>query len=118
MSKIILENMEFQAHHGVMEHEKILGNTFLVSVEMDVDTTRAGISDLLEDTVNYQMIYQAVKEQIEIPSSLIEHAAQRIANDLMNKFQKIRGLVLTLSKTNPPVGGKVEKVSIRITKKR
>ena len=29
MSKIILENMEFHAFHGCMEHEKKLGNTFL-----------------------------------------------------------------------------------------
>lgn len=118
MSKIILENMEFQAHHGIMEHEKVLGNTFLVSVEMEVNTEKAAVTDHLEDTINYQLVYQAIKKQIEIPSNLIEHVAHRIVDKLMNKFMKIQVLKLTLSKMNPPLGGKVEKVTIRMERKR
>ena len=37
MSKIILDNMEFHAYHGVLEHEKELGNTFLVTVVMEIN---------------------------------------------------------------------------------
>ncbi len=118
MSKIILENMEFQANHGVLEHEKMLGNTFLVTVEMEVYTDKAGVTDLLEDTINYQLVYQAIKKQIEIPSNLIEHVAHRIVDKLMNKFLKIQALSLTLSKMNPPLGGKVEKVSIQMERRR
>ncbi len=118
MSKIILENMEFQANHGVLEHEKTLGNTFLVTVEMEVYTDKAGVTDLLEDTINYQLVYQAIKKQIEIPSNLIEHVAHRIVDKLMNKFLKIQALSLTLSKMNPPLGGKVEKVSIQMERRR
>ena len=118
MSKIILENMEFQANHGVLEHEKTLGNTFLVTVEMEVYTDKAGVTDLLEDTINYQLVYQAIKKQIEIPSNLIEHVAHRIVDKLMNKFLKIQALSLTLSKMNPPLGGKVEKVSIQMERMR
>ena len=118
MSKIILENMEFQANHGVLEHEKMLGNTFLVTVVMEVHTDKAGITDLLEDTINYQLVYQSIRKQIDIPSNLIEHVAHRIAEKLMNKFMKVQGLKLTLSKMNPPLGGKVEKVSIQIERKR
>jgi len=118
MSKIILENMEFQANHGVLEHEKTLGNTFLVTVEMEVYTDKAGVTDLLEDTINYQLVYQAIKKQIEIPSNLIEHVAHRIVDKLMNKFLKIQAMSLTLSKMNPPLGGKVEKVSIQMERRR
>jgi len=118
MSKIILENMEFQANHGVMEHEKILGNTFLVTVEMEVNTEKAGVTDHLEDTVNYQLIYQSIKKQIEIPSNLIEHVAHRIVEKLLNKFMKVQHLTLTLSKLNPPIGGKAEKVTIRLERGR
>ncbi|MDD2285609.1 MAG: dihydroneopterin aldolase [Paludibacter sp.] len=118
MSKIILENMEFHANHGVMEHEKMLGNTFLVTVEMEVNTEKAGVTDHLEDTINYQLVYHAVKKQIEIPSNLIEHVARRIVDKLMNKFLKIQAVSLTLSKMNPPLGGKVEKVSIQMERRR
>lgn len=118
MAKIILENMEFYAHHGVMDHEKALGNTFMVSVEMEVNTEKAGITDHLEDTINYALVYSAIRKQIEIPSNLIEHVAHRISDKLMNKFMRIQHLKLTFSKLNPPLEGKVEKVSIVIEKLR
>ncbi|MEA4936945.1 Dihydroneopterin aldolase [bioreactor metagenome] len=118
MSKIILENMEFHAFHGVMEHEKELGNTFLITVAMEINTEKAAFSDMLEDTVNYQLIYHTIKKQMEIPSNLIEHVAQRIADKLMNKFPRILQLELKLSKMHPPLGGKVERAMIIVEKSR
>ena len=112
MSKIILDNMEFHAYHGVMEHETALGNTFLITVVMDIDTEKAAFTDHIEDTVNYKLIYQAIKKQMEIPSQLIEHAAKRILDKLMNKFPRILQLELYFSKLNPPLEGKVERVTI------
>lgn len=118
MSKVILENMEFHAFHGVLEHEKDLGNTFLVTAVMEIDTEKAAFTDHLEDTVNYKLIYQTIKKQVEIPSQLIEHAAQRIVDKLMNKFPRILELELHFSKMHPPLEGKVEKVTIVIEQSR
>lgn len=118
MSKIILENMEFHAFHGCMEHEKQLGNTFLVTLNMKLDTKKAGLSDSLEDTLNYQMVYDVVKAEMAIPSNLIEHVAQRIMDAVMSKFNQIEMIKLKLSKLAPPLGGKVEAVSIKLEKKR
>ena len=110
--------MEFHSYHGVMEHEKALGNTFIVTVAMEINTEKAALTDHLEDTVNYQLIYLTIKKQIEIPSNLIENVTQRILDKLMNKFPRISHLHIKLSKMNPPLGGKVEKVSISMEKSR
>jgi dihydroneopterin aldolase len=118
MAKIILENMEFYANHGVLPHENELGNTFVVSLIMEVDTEKAGNTDMIDDTVNYQLIYNAIRKQMEIPSRLLEHIGQRIVEKLMNKFPRIQHLNLRLSKLNPPLGGKVERVTIELEKKR
>ena len=118
MGKIVLENMEFYGFHGVLAHEKELGNTFVVTLEMEVDTTKAGMTDHLDDTVNYQLIYNAIRKQMEIPSNLLEHLSHRIADKLMNKFPRIKALTLRLSKLNPPLGGKVERVSIELEERR
>ncbi len=118
MSKIILENMEFFAYHGVLQHEQELGNTFVISLEMEVDTLKAGASDLLDDTINYQLVYNAVRKQMEIPSKLLEHIGHRITDKLINKFPRINEMTLRLSKLNPPLGGKVDRVSIVIHKSR
>ena len=118
MAKIALENMEFHAFHGCLEHEQLLGNTFIVSVCMELDTSLAGATDELVHTLNYQQVYDVVKVQMDIPSKLIEHVGQRIADTLFNTFPQIQGLEVRLSKMNPPLGGKVDRVTIELTKKR
>jgi len=118
MSKITLENMEFHAYHGCLEHEKELGNTFRVTVSMELDTSIAGRTDKLDETLNYQLVYDVVKREMEIPSQLIEHAAQRIIEAVFGQFTQIQMLKVQLSKLNPPLGGKVECVTIDIEKKR
>ena len=118
MAKIILENMEFHAFHGCLEFEQQLGNTFLVSLSMEINTEKAGKTDNLEDTLNYQLIYDVVKEQMEIQSKLIEHVGQRILDSIFEQFPQIEELNVKLSKLNPPLGGKVERVTIEFIRKR
>ncbi len=114
MSRITLKNMKFHAYHGCFDFEKRDGNTFLVSVEMEIDTYLAGITDKLEDTLNYQEVYDVVKQEMDIPSNLIEHVAKRILNTLVKQFTQIKSLKVKLSKLNPPLGGEVESVSVEI----
>jgi len=114
MATITLENMEFHAFHGCLEHEKQLGNTFLVTVSMDLDTTVAGQTDELADTLNYQAVYDVVKEQMALPSQLIEHVVQRIGQQLITSFGVLSALTVKLTKLNPPLGGKVDNVSITV----
>lgn len=118
MSKISLENMEFHAFHGCLEHEQKLGNTFIVNIGMDIDTKLAGETDNLEHTLNYQLVYDVVKKQMEIPSMLIEHVGQRILDNILDSFPQIEVLEVSLSKLNPPLGGKVASVSFQLIKKK
>jgi len=118
MSKISLENMEFHAYHGCLEHEQTLGNTFIVNISMELDTKLAGETDNLEHTLNYQLVYDVVKAQMEIPSKLIEHVGQRLLDNIMRSFPQIEVLEVSLSKLNPPLGGKVERVTIQLIKKK
>lgn len=106
--------MEFHAYHGVYDFEKSEGNTFLVTLAMDLDTTKAAETDNLDDTLNYQAVYDVVKAEMSVSSDLIEHISKRIAEALKRKFAQIQQLKLSLSKLNPPLGGKVEKVTIVI----
>lgn len=114
MSIITLEDMEFYAYHGCLEHEKLLGNTFVVSVSMEIDTQEAGKSDNLEDTLNYQEVYDVVKQQMALPANLIEHLVQRILTALEEKLPKVKSFRIKLSKLNPPLGGKVDRVTIEL----
>ena len=118
MTTISLENMEFHAYHGCLEHEKTLGNTFVVNLSMELDTQKAGLTDNLEDTLNYQLVYDEVKAQMDIPSKLIEHVGQRILDGVMNSFPQLLFLEVKLSKLNPPLGAKVAAVTIHLSSNR
>ncbi len=112
MARILLENMEFYAYHGCFKEEQVIGNRFLVDLEIDVDTSVAERSDHLRDTVNYQTVYEEVKEAINQKSHLLEHLARRILDVLGARFPGIRHMKVKVSKMNPPMGGRMRSVGV------
>lgn len=113
-SQIILKDMRFRAFHGVLPQERTIGATFIVDLTLEADLLRAVKSDRLEDTINYADIYEEVREEMAQPSQLLEHAAGRILNRLMSRHEEIRGIEVTLSKVNPPLGAEVGASAVRL----
>ncbi|MDP2890183.1 MAG: dihydroneopterin aldolase [Bacteroidota bacterium] len=112
MVLIEIEGMEFYAFHGHFEVEKIAGNRFLVNLKIEADLSKAGQTDRLEDTLDYQKAYLAVKEEMSVPSDLLEHVCQRIISRIKAEFSEVQKVVVKVSKMNPPMGGQIEKVSV------
>ncbi len=112
MALIELEGMEFYAFHGHFEVEKIAGNRFLVNLKIEADLSKAGQTDKLEDTLDYQKAYLAVKVEMAIPSDLLEHVCQRIITRIKTEYTEIEKVTIRVSKMNPPMGGQIEKVSV------
>ena len=81
-TKIELKAMRFYAYHGVAEQERQVGNTFLVDLTLTAPLQRAVESDNLEDTINYAEVYETVREEMRIPSRVLEHVAGRILNKI------------------------------------
>ncbi len=102
---IELEGMEFRAHHGCLEHEKVVGNDFIVDFRGDVDMAAAMESDNLEDAVNYALIYNVVAREMAQPSDLLEHVAGRILKALEAEFPQFVSFSVRVSKKRPPVDG-------------
>ena len=115
MSKITIENMEFYAYHGHFEEEQKIGTWFSLDLIMDVDTSKAELTDELEDTVDYSSVYQVVKEQMMIPSKLLENVGRRILNTIKEQFSDVKDAILKIRKMNPPIGGKMNFVCLELT---
>ena len=113
-SYILLENIRFFAYHGVAPQETTVGNEFVVSLRLKTDIARAMESDDVADTVNYAEIHQAVKEEMDIHSKLLEHVAGRIVRRLFNDFPTIERIDLKLSKRNPPMGADIETAGVEV----
>ncbi|HKL37248.1 MAG TPA: dihydroneopterin aldolase [Bacteroidales bacterium] len=112
MGEIHLEDMEFYAFHGHFKEEQIVGNRFLVNLTLKTDMVKAGQSDNLEDALNYQTAYEIVQEEMNKKSHLLEHIARRILDALYKRFDTLKHAHIKVSKMNPPMGGKMESVSV------
>ena len=53
MDKIIIEELEVFARHGVFPEENRLGQKFVLSMELYLDLSKAGRTDDLTQSVNY-----------------------------------------------------------------
>jgi len=111
---IELENMKFYAYHGHYEVEQTVGNHFLVNLLVETDGYNATQTDRLKDALDYQRLYAIVKEEMEIPSHLLEHVANRIAGKIKAEFAEVERVVVKIAKINPPMGGEMQQVSVTL----
>lgn len=115
MGVIKLNKMEFFAYHGCFEEETKVGNYFNVDLNIKTNTLSAEMSDDLEDALNYQLIYKVVAAQMGQASKLLENVARRIITALYSEFgQAILHVKITVHKMNPPLGGKMQSVSVTL----
>ena len=87
---------------------------FIIDLLLSVDTSKAEVSDSLQDTVNYQEVFQVVKNEMKVTSKLLEHVGGRILKSVKENFPQIEKATLKIRKMNPPLGGKMDFVSITL----
>lgn len=106
LSKISLVGMEFYAHHGCFEEERLIGTRFKVDVHISCDITEAAKNDDLSKTVNYQQVHVLVEKVMNESVNMIETLAYRIIQLLKKEFDIIQKVEVTVYKLNPVIGGK------------
>jgi 7,8-dihydroneopterin aldolase/epimerase/oxygenase len=114
MSVISIEGMEFFAYHGCFKEEQVIGTKFNIDLYLTVNTSKAEESDNLYDTVNYQEVFRLVKKEMEVTSKLLEHVGRRILLRISTVFPQVEKATLKIKKLNPPLGGKMDFVSISL----
>lgn len=118
MQKVRVENIRVYAYHGCLKEETTIGSEYRVDVIVNANLSKASISDNLSDTVDYVHINHIVKEEMKVPSKLLEHVAQRIINRIFLEIQLVSKIKVSVSKINPPIGGDVEMVTVALSSKR
>lgn len=111
-SKIELRRMKFYAFHGVGEQERVVGNNFTVDVLLTASLEQAVRSDNLADTINYADVYSTVRQEMSVPSRLLEHVAGRILSALKHRFPQLKSIEVKVTKQAPPFGGEVQSASV------
>ncbi|RSK41550.1 dihydroneopterin aldolase [Mangrovimonas spongiae] len=118
MGIIKVENIRVFAHHGCLKEETKIGSDYRVDLKIKADLQKSAKTDLLHDTVDYVFLNRIVREEMQQPSHLLETVAKRIITRILKEDKKIKKVSIAVSKLNPPIGGDVEMVTIKMTKKR
>lgn len=115
--EIHIENLEFFARHGVFPEETKLGQKFIVSLTMYMNTRKAGKSDNLEVSVDYGAVSHFITDYMkENTFLLIEAAAENLVRELLLHFPLVKGIDLELKKPWAPIGLPVEYASVKISR--
>ena len=118
MDKIYINNLEFIGFHGVVPEEKKLGQKFLVSLELTVDTREAGKTGDLTKSVHYGLVAQDVEKLfLEKSIDLIETCAENIAEMVLKKYELVKEVKVIVKKPWAPLQMHFENVAVEITRK-
>jgi dihydroneopterin aldolase len=112
MAIIAIEGMQFYAYHGVYQYEKETGAHYTVDVYVTTDISQAAQSDQVNHTINYERIFDITSDIMQVPTHLIEKVCIDILQKVKNTFEGIDNLRVRVTKHNPPIKGRVEKVSV------
>jgi dihydroneopterin aldolase len=116
--ELTVRGIECWGHHGVFDHERRDGQTFVVDLTLGVDTAPAAASDDLRDTVDYGSLVDEVAAVVEgEPVDLIETLAQRIA-DVCLLDPRVEWSRVTVHKPDAPITATFADVQLTITRHR
>ena len=119
MDKIIVKELELFAYHGVNPEEKLNGQRFVMDITVYADLSAACVTDDLNDTVSYAKITKtAAAVFTSEKNDLIERAAQRVAQALLDEYSRISGVTVLLRKPEAPVKASFGYVAVEITRER
>ncbi|NRD22194.1 dihydroneopterin aldolase [Winogradskyella litoriviva] len=118
MGIIKVENIRVFANHGCLKEETAIGSDYRVDLEVKANLKTSSKTDELRDTVDYVFLNKVVREEMVKPSKLLETVAKRILDRIIKEDVLINKATIAVSKINPPIGGDVEMVTIKMTKKR
>ena len=116
LSAIHIKDINLWAHVGVLESERIHGQSFLLDISFWLDLDESSKLDQLDKSVDYSEAIQAVQKlSLDIKCLTIEYFSGQILNLLESLYGSIPIKIL-LKKCNPPIKGFTG--SVLIEKKR
>jgi dihydroneopterin aldolase len=116
MYNIHLNQLVFEARHGVYPSEKVNPGIFTIDVELGLELGEKVVS--LCDTVDYAHLYSLISERMSKPTPLLETLAHDISAMLLESDGRIRSISMKITKCNPPIPEFRGSVSVSLTKNR
>jgi dihydroneopterin aldolase len=115
---ISLRGLEVFAHHGVFDHERAEGQTFVVDVEVEYDASAPSQSDEVADTLDYGVLASRIHEAVAgNPVNLLETLCQRVISTVL-EFHQALATTVTIHKPHAPMEVSVADASVTMRRER
>ncbi len=116
--RIILDAMVFQGTHGVYHEEQQTTQPFEVDVELALNLQPAGLSDDLEQTIDYSRVFDTCRQIVESTRfNLIEALAEAIAQEILSGFPADE-VTIRIRKPRVKLGGTLRGAGVEIRRRR
>jgi 7,8-dihydroneopterin aldolase/epimerase/oxygenase len=115
--KVALEGVRFFAYHGFYPEEQLTGNEFVVDVTTEMNVDDDGADDL-ENTVNYERLFDITSDAMKLPKKLLETVAHEILKQVVSEFPFVHTIEVSIRKMRLPLKGEVKNslIQLRYTK--
>ena len=117
--QILLTGIRAFGYHGLFDFEAEEGQNFLVDLAISIDLSKASLTDLISDTVDYGSVAELVVEEIEGERViLIERLAGKIGDRVLTLDVRITKVEITVHKPQAPVKAELSDIAVKITRTR
>jgi dihydroneopterin aldolase len=111
---IRLDGIYVRAFRGCYDLEQQVGNRFRVDIVIRTPLGDLPQSDDVTQAVNYLTVFEIVERTMQRTQRTIEAAASNIIAAIKEQFAQIVEVECTVSKIAPPLGGKIDRVSVTL----
>jgi len=118
LDRISIAGLRVRGNHGVLDHERVTGQDFVIDAVLWLDTAQAAASDDLSLTADYGGVASRLAEIVAGPPvALIETLADRLAAACLAE-PLVREAEITVHKPQAPVEVEVADISVTIRRSR
>jgi len=106
------------AINGVLPEERIRKQSFEIDVDVEVDLSRAGATDALDDTIDYGRLCERIQAIADDEQhQLLERFAQRVADIVLDE-PAATATTVVVRKLRPPVPQDLATSGVRIQRRK
>jgi dihydroneopterin aldolase len=118
LDRICIAGLRVRGNHGVLEHERVNGQDFVVDAVLWLDTAPAAAGDDLSLTADYSGVAGRLAAIVAGPPvALIETLADRLADACLSD-PVVREAEITVHKPQAPVDLELADISVTIRRSR